>query len=552
MSNRLAPGRPVFGSPVLVSLALGGLAWGVAVLCAAGPAGAKDVEGADPASARIRHLLRRATFGVRGSDVERVRERGIEAWVDRQLEPSLIPDPRVGKRLEGFEILKLSGRDYVEMIRGGAMMSSGGPPKAGEDRIQTARRRQAELNRRRNLARYEVPASVVLRAVYSDRQLAEVMAEFWRNHFNVDINKDDVRYYVADWEREVLRKHMFGRFEDFLLATAKHPAMLFYLDNHVSKAGQARGERVLAGREREDRTGGLNENYARELMELHTVGVDNGYDQDDVIQLALVLTGWSIDNGEFAFRENDHARGTKRVMGKAVKSGDLQEGESVVRYLARHKHTRDFVVTKMARYLQADEPSTRLIGDVVKVWKKTKGDLKAVTKAILLHKDFYSPDVVLRKAKTPFEFVVSCLRVTGADVTDARAVLARLSDMAQAVYHCEDPTGYSDEARDWMDPGVLAVRWQFAYDMVNDRLPGVRMAQSPLLDQVNQNPDVWEFALIESLLANEQPGSLTMAPFRRRIQVLRENYRKLRPQRLEAEFRTLATLILGSPEFQRQ
>ena len=517
------------------------------------PAAAEDVEGSDAESKKIRHLLRRATFAVRPGDVERVKEVGIDAWIDRQLDPAMIPDPQVGKRLEGFRTIKMSGPDYLQMIRGGSMMGSDGPPKPGEDRIAKARRRQAELNRLRNLGRYEVPASVVLRAVYSERQLAEVMAEFWRNHFNVDVNKDDVRYFVGDWERAVLRKHMFGKFEDFLMATAKHPAMLFYLDNHVSQAPMADARKVLQGREREERTGGLNENYARELMELHTVGVDNGYEQDDVIQLALVLTGWSIQNGEFVFRQNFHARkAAKRVMGKTVKSGDIKEGEDVIKYLAGHKNTRGFVITKMARYLQADEPSAKLIADVSKVWKKSKGDLKAVTRAILTHDDFYAAPSVLKKAKTPFEFVVSCLRVVGADIKNARAVMARLADMAQAVYECEDPTGYSDEARDWMDPGVLAVRWQFAYDLLNNRLGGVSVAGSPLLAHVSQNPEVWEYLLVEELLANEQPGSLTMAPFRRRIQVLRKNFRKLRPQRLEAEFKTLATLILGSPEFQRQ
>lgn len=513
---------------------------------------AEEVEGDDLQTARIRHLLRRATFGVRPGDVEEVKKMGVEAWIDRQLEPATIPDPDVEKRLEGFETLKMTNAEYVRMLNGDQMTAEMGPPGEGEDRIERARRLQAQANRLRNLAREEIPRAILVRAVYSQRQLQQVMAEFWRNHFNVDVNKDDVRYYIQDYEREIIYKQCFGEFGDLLMATAKHPAMLFYLDNHVSQARMARAERVASGREDESRTGGLNENYARELMELHTVGADNGYDQDDVIQLALVLTGWSIDRGEFVFRQEYHARGTKRVMGKAAKGDDVEEGEGVVEYLAKHKLTQKFIVGKLARYLQGDEPSDTLVEDVQKVWGKTKGSMKAVTKAILMHEDFYAKPSVLTKAKTPFEFVVSTLRATGAEMADPGAVLQRLGDMGQPVLEQEDPTGYSDAAVDWMDTGVLAVRWQFAFDVMNNRVPGVSIDRSPLYDHLRQSPEVWEFLLQKSLFAGERLGSLTMAPFRRRVKDVIRDHRKMRIAELRKEFNTLATLMLGSPEFQRQ
>ncbi|MGE0192488.1 MAG: DUF1800 domain-containing protein [Planctomycetota bacterium] len=520
------------------------------------PVGAEDVTGDDAATSRARHLLRRATFGVRPGDVEAALDMGVEAWIDRQLDYATIPDPDVEKRLEAFESLALTGPEYWAMLQGGEMEGPAGPPKPGEDRIARAREQQARLNRLRNLARQEVPASVLVRAVYSNRQLFEVMRAFWRDHFNVDVDKDDVRYYVADWERDVLGKHVFGSFEDFLLATAKHPAMLFYLDNHVSQAPMARGDKVLRNREDPDRTGGLNENYARELMELHTVGCDRGYEQKDVIQLALVLTGWSIGSGDqrgtFVFRDAYHAKGPKKVMGKTVKDGEIEEGEAVLKYLAGHKNTAEFVVTKMAKYLVGDEPPAELVADVIKVWTKTKGDLKAVTKAILLHEAFSAPEQRMTKAKTPFEFVASALRVTGADIQNPQPLMARLADMAHPVYECEDPTGYSDAAIDWMDTGVLAVRWQFAYDLLHGRIGGLSLEASPLKEHVAQNPEIWEYLLVDSLLAGERPGSLTMAPFRRRIQTLRSTYRNLKPAQLEGELMRLATLVLGSPEFQRQ
>jgi hypothetical protein len=518
------------------------------------PASATD----DAEVARCRHLLRRTTFGPRPDDLQEVLRIGRAAWVDRQLHPETIPDREAEGRLAPFTTLGHGTGDYwreADALRGEVM---GRVPGAGESTgPEEAARRLALANQLREKQRGEVVASVVLRQVYSARQLQEVMLEFWRNHFNVDTNKDDVRYYIADWEREVLRKHVFRTFEEFLLASAKHPAMLFYLDNHVSQAPMARGEKVLRGRERDDRTAGLNENYARELMELHTVGVDNGYEQEDVIQLALVLTGWSIKGqepgrGGFEYRDAWHARGRKRVMGKTLAEGGVEEGEEAVRYLARHKNTRDFVCTKLVRFLAADEPPQPLVKAATAAWDKTKGDLREVVRAVLLNDAFYDPALVGRKAKTPVEYVASTLRVTGADVKDARALLERLKDMYEGVYECEDPTGYSDRAIDWMDPGVLAVRWQFAHDLLSGRLPGVTVADGALFADARQSPEVWEYALVERLFAGQTPGSLTMAPFRVRVNDARRNERRMKPaERLDA-FRTLATLLLGSPEFQRQ
>jgi uncharacterized protein (DUF1800 family) len=496
------------------------------------------------------HLLRRATFGPRPADLEEVTRLGREAWVDRQLHPELIPDREVEDRLKGYETLGLTAAGYLRMLDAAEpTMEVAGP---GEDRVEAARRRQAEANRLRDLGAREVPASVLIRAVYSRRQLHEVMADFWRNHFNVDVNKDAVRYYLPEWEREVLRKNVFGRFEDFLLATARHPAMLYYLDNHVSEAPMARGERVLQGREREERTSGLNENYARELMELHTVGVDNGYEQEDVLQLALVLTGWGIDRGAFAFRDAVHAKGRKRVMDKTVRDQGVEEGEEVIRYLARHKNTRAFVCTKLVRYLVADAPPAALVEAAVAAWKDTDGDLREVTRAILLHEEFYAPAHVAVKARTPFEFVASVLRVTGADVERPDGVLGRLADMEQAVYQCEDPTGYSDRAVDWMDPGVLAVRWQFARDVLAGRVPGVKVADGPLLAEARRDPEAWHEAIVSALLCGVAPGPQTAGPFRKRLDTVRREWAKLEPAQRLDQFRILATLLLGSPEFQRQ
>ncbi len=547
MRVRLAP----FAAAVL-SL---GLAIGARGPLARGEGETGARAGSDAESARILHLLRRATFGPRTEDVEEVRRLGREAWVDRQLRPEEIPDREVDERLGGYESLGLSTSEYLARLDAGPA-----PPRVpgrGENPDEVARRRVRDVQRLRSLGAKEVPESVLLRAVYSRRQLQQVMCEFWRNHFNVDVNKDDVRYYVADWEREVLQKRVFGSFEDLLLATARHPAMLFYLDNHVSQAPRARGEKVLQGHEKQDRTDGLNENYARELMELHTVGVDNGYTQDDVIQLALVLTGWSIggqggDRGAFTFRAGYHAGGRKRVMGKTVKDGGVEEGEEVLRYLAHHPNTRRFVCTKLVRYLVADDPPPAIVDAAVAAWKKTKGDLGAVVRAILLHPDFDAPGNVLAKARTPFEMVAATLRATRADVKDPGALLARLADMDEPLYQCQDPTGYSDRAADWTDAGALAVRWTYARDLVDGRIPGVSIEDSPIFALVRDGPPAWEDALVGALFAGQTPSLATLAPIRRRLVRLEPGWRTLAPDARVQAFRDVVTLMLGSTDFQRQ
>jgi uncharacterized protein (DUF1800 family) len=529
---------------LLVATVASFVPWGAAP----SPARAAE-EDAAAAAARARHVVRRCTFGARPGDVEAVVAAGIERWIERQLDPSSIPDEAMEERLAPLLHLKRTSAQTLQAIRDEVERATQGARDENERQL----RAQAAYNRAAAQPSAETRRAVLLRAVHSERMLFEVLVDFWRNHFNVDVSKDDVRLYVADWEREVLRRHALGRFEDLLLATARHPAMLFYLDNHVSRAPAARGERVLAGREREDRTDGLNENYARELMELHTVGVDNGYDQEDVVQLALVLTGWSIDRetGTFAFHESWHARGRKRVMGKIVKGGGAEDGEAVVLHLARHANTRAFVCTKLVRHFVADEPPADVVAAAVAAWTRSKGDLREVMRAILLHPRFFAPEHMRTKAKTPFEFVVSLVRATGVDVKEPEGLLERLADMQQPLYQCEDPTGWSDRAVDWMDPGVLAVRWQLARDVLDGKVAGVDAATAPLWTVAQERPEVWEYPLVERLLAGEPAGALTMAPFRQRITALRRKRDPTPPER-RAALATLATLLLGSPEFQRQ
>jgi uncharacterized protein (DUF1800 family) len=382
------------------------------------------------------------------------------------------------------------------------------------------------------------------------------MVDFWRNHFNVSLNKDAVRFLGADWEREVIRRHVFGRFEDMLLASAKHPAMLIYLDNALSqkplseqearsiaRAGRKKGQRLLDL----ERQRGLNENYARELLELHTLGVDGGYTQRDVTELARVLTGWTVDSRPeggygFWFRAEAHDVGPKQVLGWAFgKNGGVEEGETVIRGLARHKGTARFIARKLCRYLVADCPPEDLIERVAQVFRRTGGDLCETTRAVVLDEAFFDAAYVRAKFKTPFEFVVSALRATAAEVSDPLPVLEALARMGQPLYHCDDPTGYSDTAEAWLDPGVLALRWQFAMALAERGAGPVHIPRA-----------FYEAGAEGGSVAAWLPAAIVPAgvgPTTARVLTNAVREHSGDPAALR---RRLTAILLGSPEFQKQ
>jgi uncharacterized protein (DUF1800 family) len=384
------------------------------------------------------HVLTRLAFGARPGQVYEVERQGWDVWVEQQLKPEAIDDGALNKRLAE----KCPSLRY------------------GLTELHEKERDQKE----RNVLKRELIDSVILRAVYSKRQLQEVLVEFWRNHFNVDVNK--VPGLATHYEEHVLRGHAFGKFEDMLLATAKHPAMLVYLDNYVSTGG------------------GLNENYARELMELHTLGVDNFYTQKDVIALARVLTGWTCgmqtsDSREkeyrYFFKDQSHDHSSQTVVGLELDgSGGMADGERAIRHLARHEGTAKFIATKLCRYLVNDQPSEELVERVAGAFRRTGGDLKEVYRAIIFSPEFMAAKNFRAKFKTPFEYTVSVLRVTDAQIDDVQPIVRELRLMGQSVYECVEPTGYYDQAEAWLDPGIMVYRWNFAIQLVTDKIKGVR------------------------------------------------------------------------------
>jgi uncharacterized protein (DUF1800 family) len=464
--------------------------------------------------ALITHALNRLAFGPRPGDVEKVRAVGLDKWIDLQLHPERIPDPALAAHLAPLQTLRLSTGDLAAryeippearkeiQARRAELGDNASEEQMREARRDFLRKYRAEMDGTPQDVVQELQSAKILRAVYSERQLDEVMADFWLNHFNVFAGKGPVKFMIGEYERDVIRPHAWGRFEDLLRATAESPAMLFYLDNWLSAdpnapalnerggvarrpfgrrpwmlgarppaAGQAQGQGQRQKR-------GLNENYAREIMELHTLGVDGGYTQKDVTEVARCFTGWTMRNprqGEprFFFNDRIHDHGDKVVLGHKIKGGGKNEGDEVIHLLATHPSTARFISYKLARRFVADEPPAALVDRAAETFRRTGGDIRAVVKTIVTSPEFDSPAARAAKIKTPFEFVVSAVRASGAEVDDARGLAGRLASMGMPLYQQQPPTGYKDTADAWVSTSGLLARLNLALDLAGGKVRGV-------------------------------------------------------------------------------
>lgn len=511
------------------------------------------------------HVLNRCAFGPKPRQITQVFEKGWKKWIEEQLEPEKIKDEALDKKVaEQWPSLRM---DLVQMWHTYSpsyedmMMTSGSA--GGGAGAQMSEEQRRELQRKRNQLRYkiehELRDSVVIRAVESERQLNEAVVEFWRNHLFVDNLKDELVYLAPHYEESVIRAHAFGKFENMLLASASHPAMLIYLDNVISQRpltaeeekriarwnpSQGRKPRSVAALERHP---GLNENYARELLELHTFGADNGYSQGDVYELARVLTGWSVDKARdkygFHFRSDYHDKLPKQVVGiRVTGNGGVEEGIGVIRYLARHPNTANFIAWKLCRYFVNDEPPVALVKKVAMTFRQTGGDLRKVYREILLSPEFANKDHFKSKFKTPFEFVVSSVRAAGATVEETNAIHGYLARMGQPIYGCDDPTGYYDQAEAWCDPGVLVHRWDFAVKLAGNRLNGVKVPETFYGPLVELEPE----EIKDRLVANITPNGID----ERTSQALTD-YADRSAGGPGGVMRMFG-LLLGSPAFQQQ
>jgi len=476
---------------------------------------------------RARLVLDRLAFGARPGDVERVRAIGVDAWIARQLHPETIDDGDVARRVAGLQVPTMRTAELFARYPNPAMLLRREGLKKGDvDADPKARRQQlAREYRDKGYGRprqvyLELATDRMLRATYSERQLQEVMVDFWSNHFNVYAKKNVLQWYLPAYDRDTIRPHALGKFRDLLLATARSPAMLYYLDNFQSVSPDADlASRMRANPKRAAKLpDGINENYARELMELHTLGVDGGYSQQDISEVARAFTGWTIadargigaagtgqgmaavgngrqagrygrrgaamrermgvppgvQSGEFYFNPILHDRGVKTVLGQRIDAGGADDGLAVIDLLARSPATAKFIAGKLCAKFVSDHPDPALVARVAAAFRRSDGDIRATLAALFRDPDFFAPQNYRAKVKTPFELVASSLRALGAQ-SNGREVQMLLADMGEPLYGYQAPTGYSDAAADWVNSGALLKRMNFAVALAANRIPGTRV-----------------------------------------------------------------------------
>ena len=459
------------------------------------------------ADQQIRQAIARLTFGARPGDYERVRAIGVDRWIARQLDPSRIDDRATDAWLVRFRTLTMKpadlARDYPppqtvlaqdrrREASSAARVDSSARPASRLDAADSAALRDAR--RRAQQVIDELQAAKVARALTSERQLQEVMVDFWDNHFSIFAGKGaPERYLLASFERDAIRPNALGKFRDLLGAVAKSPAMLYYLDNWESTvepdrpalstftARPVRGRIGVAFRPAPgSRRNGLNENYGRELLELHTLGVDGGYSQADVISAARALTGWTIDRpqlgGGFVFRPALHDAGDKRFLGRTLAGGrGMEDGEEVLDILARSPATAHFIATKLARRFVSDSPPPPLVDRAAATFARTDGNIRETLRTIFTSPEFFSRAAYKAKVKSPFELALSALRAVDAapDTTPRTArIIARLGE---PLFMHRDPNGYPETGDAWINTGSILNRINFGLAVAGERLPGVAL-----------------------------------------------------------------------------
>ncbi len=593
----------------------------------------------------IQHALNRLAFGPSPGDLDRVKEIGLQKWIDQQLHPQSIDDAALDEQLNRFPTLKMSSaklldefpepqlaarrqgitveeyrREQQEQMRSAVQSMNDPEQQTMQTDVQKAdalhmpdfeaadmdsdanpgktkgqgKGQGAFSDRMFNYEQIRLPQRIVAelsmakmtRALYSERQLNEVMVDFWYNHFNVFAAKGADRWLITEYERDAIRPHAMGKFRDLLEATAKSPAMLFYLDNWLSadpvawkrlqqEQEERRGMRPAVfgpfGRPRfpqgrpapdananakQKQERGLNENYGRELMELHTLGVDGGYTQDDVINVAKAFTGWTIKqprrDPEFLFDDRIHDNSVKTVLGHEIHAGGMKDGEEVLDILARDPHTAHHISLELAQRFVSDNPPAALVDRMAQTFLKSDGDIREVLHAMIYSPEFWSKDAYKSKIKTPFELVASATRAVGAEVDIPFVLVQWTNRIGQPLYQCEPPTGYSDKADSWVNTGALLNRMNFSLALTSSRLRGVHANIDSLFGaETAADPHATLNRAIQFILGG-QVSDETRATLEKQMDDPQILQATLDDKVKQINAAMIAGLVLGSPEFQRR
>jgi len=564
----------------------------------------------------ILHAMNRLAYGPRPGDVEQIRQTGLGKWIEQQLHPETINDADLNLRLERYPTLAMSSKrlleefprpdqnakqqgltkeqakqQYEDQLKAKQQTAESQIIVTGNDNLDKAQQQLAKLQGPNRIIA-ELSMAKVDRAVYSNRQLQAVMEDFWFNHFNVFANKGDDKWFLTAYERDTIRPHAMGKFSDLLFATAKSPAMLFFLDNHLSadpaavarmeaekNFRRARYQGAFAGgsmptpgtfpgpatsgpppannaaaAKKSDR--GLNENYGREVMELHTVGVDAGYTQQDVIQMAECLTGWTIHeprkDPQFFFDEKIHAQGKKVVMGRTFNYGGEKDGEEALKMLASQPATARFISTELARHFVSDNLPSSLIDRMAKSFTSSSGDIRVVLKTMIYSPEFWSREAYRSKVKTPFELVASTSRALNAESTISLPLSQWVGRMGEQLYLCQPPTGYSDKAETWVNTGALLNRLNFALAFAGDKMGGATVDLNPMLgEEASKDPSAALARSIQIFLDGQITPS-TQATLEARLKDPQILQARLDDPVKQVNEGLIVGLVLGTPEFQRR
>ena len=559
------------------------------------------------------HALNRLGYGPRPGDVQRVEQMGLAKWIDQQLDPDSIDDSALDERLDKYPTLKMSSQQLLEQFPPLALAAK----QAGETKQDYKEEYKQQMQEKRRdaeaalaemangnvdkaqdaLAKIQGPGRIVTelsmakvdRAIYSNRQLEAVMEDFWFNHFNVFAGKGADRWLLTSYVRDTIRPHTMGKFQDLLTATAKSPAMLFFLDNWLSvdpaafkehqqeiaerrarfqgafgggfrpfgtQQMQGAEDAQVAQRKKQQDDRGLNENYGREVMELHTVGVDAGYSQQDVIEMAECLTGWTVKeprrDPEFLFRPEFHAQGKKVVMGHTIDAGGEADGEEALKMLAADPHTAKFISTELARHFVSDTPPPALVARMAKSYESSGGDIRTVLKTMIYSPEFWSKEAYRAKVKTPFELVASTARALDADVTVSLPLAVWVGRMGEPLFLCQPPTGYSDKASTWVNTGALLNRLNFALGFASDHMAGANVDLADLFGADASSDPEMALTRATNIFLDGQVASTTMQTLEARLNDPQILQARLDDPVKQVNEGLLAGLVLGTPEFQRR